>query len=209
MNSLSPMDPRQDLAAAYDARAGDREAAGEPEWRKAAQADLVERLGPGAELLEVGAGVGYASRWFADRELTVVATDLSAENVARCREKGLRAEVADMGDLPFPDGSFDAVWAASCLMHIPNADLPGTLDEIARVIRPGGLLWTGTWGSESSAEGTWEEDWYEPKRFYSLRSDADLQAMLEDRFRILSFDSRDDFEKDIDWHYQMTLMARE
>lgn len=203
------MDPRQDLAAAYDARAGDREAAGEPEWRNAAQADLVERLGPGAELLEVGAGVGYASRWFADRGLAVVATDLSAENVARCREKGLRAEVADMGDLPFPDGSFDAVWAASCLMHIPNADLPGTLREIARVIRPGGLLWTGTWGSESSGEGIWEADWYEPKRFYSLRSDADLRAFLGERFRILSFDSRDDFEKDIDWHYQMTLMARE
>ncbi len=203
------MDPRQDLADAYDARADDREKAGEPQWRRDAQADLVERLGSGAELLEVGAGVGYASSWFADRGLNVTTTDLSPGNIELCRAKGLRAEVADMGDLPFPDASFDAVWAASCLMHIPGADLPAVLDEIARVTRRGGLFWAGTWGAETSDEGIWEDDWYEPKRFYALRSDVDIRELYETRFRILDFESRDDFEKDIDWHYQLALMVRE
>ncbi len=203
------MDPRPDLVTAYDAHALDRESKGEPDWRDTAKLDLVSRLTPGARLLELGAGVGYTSRWFADRGLTVVATDLSQANVDLCCQKGLDARVADMMDLPFPEGSFDAVWAASCLMHIPNADLPAVLDSVSRLLADGGLFWAGTWGAREGSEGTWEEDWYVPKRFYSIRTDDQIRGAFEAAFRVLSFEVADPGSGDSwhRWHYQMALMA--
>lgn len=200
------MDPRPDLAAAYDAHVLDRESSGEPTWRDPAKEDLVDRLPAGAHLLELGAGVGYTSRWFADRDLHVVATDLSPANVEMCRAKGLDALVADMMDLPFGAGSFDAVWAASCLMHIPDADLPGVLRSIAGLLTDGGLVWAGTWGSDTPWEGVWEKDWYTPKRFYSIRGDEQLADFFDVDFELVSF-KRLKPEPEIDWHYQTALLS--
>lgn len=41
--------------------------------------------------------------------------------------------------IPYPDASFDIIWCAGVLMHTEHDDR--TLDELARVIRPGGLLY--------------------------------------------------------------------
>lgn len=200
------MDPRPALTETYDAHAHHREARGEPAWRDAAKADLLGRLAPGARLLELGAGVGYTARWFADRGLDVLATDLSPVHVEYCRAKGLAARVADMVALDLPEESFDAVWAASCLMHVPDADLPGVLASIARILVPGGLLWTGTWGDEVGSEGTWEDDELTPKRFYSFRTDEQLRAFLTADFDLLSFESTRP-EPGMRQHYQMALAS--
>ena len=198
------MDPRPELTETYDAHAQRREDRGEPAWRDAAKADLVRRLGPGARLLELGAGVGYTSRWFADRGLDVLATDLSPVHVEYCRAKGLEAQVADMLDLDFAEGSFDAVWAASCLMHVPSDRLSDLLASIARILTPDGLFWTGTWGAETGSEGIWEDDELRPKRFYAIRTDDELLAALRAHFEVLTFEATRP-EPEFDWHYQMAL----
>lgn len=204
VRSVPAMDPRPALTETYDAHARRREDRGEPGWRDAAKEALVRRLPAGARLLELGAGVGYTARWFADRGLDVLATDLSPVHVEYCRAKGLEARVADLLALDFADGSFDAVWAASCLMHVPNADLPDVLASIARLLRPGGLFWSGTWGSETPSEGIWEDDELRPKRFYSIRTDDELVVALREHFEILAFEAFKP-EPEFDWHYQMAL----
>jgi SAM-dependent methyltransferase len=45
----------------------------------------------------------------------------------------------DFLHLDFPAGSFDAVYALNCLLHVPNADLPEVLAAIRAVLRPGQL----------------------------------------------------------------------
>ena len=197
------MDPRLDLASAYDAHVLDREAKGEPEWRSSHRVRFAAELPPGGRVLELGAGVGYTAQWFAEQGFEVLATDLSPANVDMCRAKGVEARVADLMNLDL-EGSFDGVWAASCLMHVPNAHLGETLASIAGLLNDSGLFWAGTWGGVES-EGIWEEDWYRPRRFYSIRSDEQIQSFYRDVFEISSFVAFDP-EPDIEWHYQTALL---
>jgi SAM-dependent methyltransferase len=199
-------DPRPHLARSYDAHAAEREEAGEPDWRDDIRSDFAARLPSGGRVLEVGAGVGYTSKWFFDQGFDATATDLSPVNVELCRTKGLRAEVRDMAHLGFDDRSFDGVWAASCLMHIPDADLPSVLGEIRRVLTPAGYFWAGTWGGTDS-EGIWQDDRYEPKRFYSIRSDDRMRAFYETHFEVLAFELLDP-RPDLEWHYQSALLRK-
>jgi len=191
-------------ARAYDAQAADREQAGEPDWRNDIRADFVSRLPDGARVLEIGAGVGYTARWFLDQGIDIIATDLAPSNVELCRAKGVPAEVRNMTDLGFSRGSFDGVWAASCLMHIPTAALGTVFAEVIRVLRSGGLFWAGTWGGPTSEE-VWDEDWYEPKRFNAIRDDDLMRDLYGASFELLAFDSFRPMP-DSDWHYQSALL---
>ena len=196
----------ESLARSYDARAADRDEAGEPEWRDEIRTDFVSRLPDAPRVLEIGAGVGYTARWFLDQGVDIVAIDLSPANVELCRSKGVPAEVRDMADLGFADRSFDGVWAASCLMHIPTDDIPEVFGEVGRVLRDGGLIWAGTWGGPTT-EGIWEEDWYEPKRFYAIRDDALMRSLYEAHFEVLEFEPFRPIP-DYEWHYQSALLRK-
>jgi len=187
-----------------DVDSPDREEVGEPDWRDDIRDDFVARLPEGARVLEIGAGVGYTAKWFLDQGIDIIATDLSPANIELCRAKGVPAEVRDMADLGFTDSSFDGLWAASCLMHVPLADLGTVFGEVNRVLGDGGLFWAGTWGGDT-AEGMWDDDRYEPKRFYGIRDDELMRSLYEPHFEVLSIDTFDPMPE-IDWHYQSALL---
>jgi ubiquinone/menaquinone biosynthesis C-methylase UbiE len=68
----------------------------------------------------------------------VIGIDQSERMVEIQRQKGIDARVGDAQELPFEDGKFDVAIAAWMLYHV--RDLDRTLSELARVLRPGGLL---------------------------------------------------------------------
>lgn len=92
-------------------------------------------------LLEVGAGTGIDGLFFQSSRLCVICTDLSPAMVSRYREKGLEAYVMD-----FLHPSFDALYALSCLLHVPTGDLPAVLRRLRDILRPGGLFFLGVYG---------------------------------------------------------------
>lgn len=180
---------RTTMAETYDGVAAVREERGEDAWRWPIAERFLEKMRAEGKtrIFEIGAGVGYTSRWFADHGLYVVATDLSPAQVELCRAKGLDAHVRDMYELGFPADSFDAAWAMNCVHHIPNADFPGVLQGIADVLVPGGLFYVGVWGGVDD-EGVAEDDFYLPARFFSLRSDETLRAFFEQLFTVELFE---------------------
>ncbi len=110
----------------------------DPLWRRF----LVRRLPPDrGHVLDVAAGTGLVAAELLRRGFRVTALDQSPEMlaVARARLNG-RAElvVASAEDLPFADASFDHLTFPYLLRYV---DDPGaTLAELARVVRPGGVL---------------------------------------------------------------------
>ncbi len=120
----------------------------QPEYRDI-NADLAAALGdlPGKTVLEVGCGTGDDARELAGLvgpTGKVVATDLSSTMIdeARRRSAGLDLpidfRIADLAGLDLPDGTFDGVWAKLVLMH--TVDIETALDELVRVLRPGGRI---------------------------------------------------------------------
>jgi SAM-dependent methyltransferase len=198
------------ITEAYDAVAEERERRGEEAWRWPIAEEFLDRmLAEGKRtLLEIGAGVGYTSRWFAERDVDVVATDISSAQVELCRAKGLDAQVRDMYDLGFPAGSFDAVWLMNCIHHVPAADVAAVLDGIAAVLVPGGLCYLGVWGG-IDAEGVMVDDFYKPDRFFSFRSDATLAYAVERAFTIEEFTTfLPDDEPDPDGLHMQSMVLR-
>lgn len=69
-----------------------------------------------------------------------VGLDLSDEALRFCRSRGVAAARGSLLALPFPDGSFDGVTSFDVLYHRWVEDDAAAVREIARVLRPGGLL---------------------------------------------------------------------
>ena len=179
---------RDSLRSAYDGAADRRDRKQKAAWKLAERAAflLLLQAEDCARLLEVGAGTGQDSLFFASHGLAVVAADLSPEMVARCRAKGLDARVMDFSRLDFEAGEFDAVHAMNCLLHVPSAELPSVLAEIARVLRPGGLFFLGVYGG-TGEEGSMSEDDHVPARFFSWRTDEQILEFASVSFDVIDF----------------------
>lgn len=202
-----------DLRQAYDQGAGRRDENDIQEWKMELRqrfADLLRREGK-QELLEIGAGPGKFGLFFKEQGMDVVCTDLSPEMVRLCRQKGLIAHVMDFLHLDFPDGSFDAVFALNCLLHVPKAELPSVLASIRRVLRPGGLFYMGVYGG-NEFEGIRLNDDHEPKRFFALYTHEGMQEVVSEVFEIVSFDVVP-MQKSADgsranYHFQSMILRR-
>jgi SAM-dependent methyltransferase len=194
------------LRAAYDAGAAWRDGTSKEPWKLAERQAFRQRLAPGARLLEIGAGTGQDSAYFQEEGFAVVAADLSAEMVGHCRAKGLEAHVMDFLHLDFPAGSFDAVFAMNCLLHVPHHDLPAVLAAVRAVIRPGGLFFVGVYGADVSAEGPLDDDQHVPPRFFSWRTDEQLLGFASGAgFDVADFHS---VETDRGQHFQSLTLLR-
>ena len=178
-----------ELRRAYDAQAEQRDRRPVQAWRQALWSQYLQSLQAEGmkSLLEIGAGTGQAGRFFQEAGMKVVCSDLSPEMVRLCRQKGLEAYEMDFLRLDFADGHFDSLFAQNCLLHVPKADFADVLQEIRRVVRPEGLVFIIMHGGRSF-EGVREEDFYEPKRFYALYANDELQLILEQFFQVLSFE---------------------
>jgi len=91
-------------------------------------------------LLDVGCGTGANLLALRDRAVPA-GIDFSPEAVRWCRGRGLAdTAVASAAALPFPEGRFDVALSCDVLCHASLPDKRAPLAEMARVLRPGGVL---------------------------------------------------------------------
>lgn len=99
---------------------------------------FLDRLEPGASILELGCGGGRDSARIAERGFRLDATDGTPAMVRKANERfDVGARVMRFDELD-ADEAYDAVWAHACLLHVARADLPGVLEAIRKALRPGG-----------------------------------------------------------------------
>jgi SAM-dependent methyltransferase len=106
--------------------------------------EIIDGL-PAGVALDAACGTGRHSAYLASRGHSVIGVDSSPAMLERARAKvpGGEFHMADLHDLPWPDGHVDLVVCALALMHVPQIE--PVLAEFARVLRPGGSLVISDW----------------------------------------------------------------
>ncbi|WP_436774460.1 class I SAM-dependent methyltransferase [Yinghuangia sp. YIM S09857] len=147
---------------------------------------LVEAVGPGAAIADLGCGPGHVAGWLAARGARLVGVDLSPGMVALGRREHPEVEfrAGDLLELPAANGEFDAAVAFYSVIHLVTEELPAAFAEARRVLRAGGLLLTAFHVGE---EVRHMRDWWGNTvdvEFHFRESGVMVRAMVEAGFEI-------------------------
>ncbi|MCA9540661.1 MAG: class I SAM-dependent methyltransferase [Myxococcales bacterium] len=88
------------------------------------------------DTLEIGCGTGMILKEIAPLARSAVGLDISRGMLQQARDRGLQVVEGSATDLPFADGSFDAVYSFKVLAHVEGIER--AMSEVHRVLRPGG-----------------------------------------------------------------------
>ena len=125
------------IAPVYDVMNRVMTAGLDQRWRRATVKAVVE---PGDRVLDGACGTGDLAIIAAKAGANVTGLDFSEAMLVRARRKSPDIEWirGDLLALPFDDESFDAATVGFGVRNV--ADLPGAIEELRRVLRPGGRL---------------------------------------------------------------------
>lgn len=120
-----------------------------------AVAQVSRRCRPGIRVLDVGGGPGYLQDALEAAGSRCVTLDVDAAELSLHGRRPRGAVVGDGRRLPFGDGTFDVAHSSNVLEHV--SDPWPMLDEMARVVVPGGLVfasftnWLSPWGGHETS----------------------------------------------------------
>ena len=136
-----------------------------------ALADFIDRLPPGARVLDVGCGPGLQAAAMIRAGHRVTGIDPTPDFVTEALHNGVDARLGSVEDV-MAVAEYDAVHASFSLLHCPRADIPGHIARLARALRPGGVLFLGMklgTGEGRDALG----------RFYTYVSEIELAGWIK------------------------------
>ena len=147
-------------------------------------AGFLDRLSPGAQILELGCGGGRDALYMVSRGFVVEPTDgVSQMAVIAERRLGRAVRVMRFDELDAV-AEYDAVYASYALLHVPRPGLAGVIDRIWTALRPGG--WHMATYKSGGDEGRDELDRYfnylsrdQAERFYRTACEWQLLELTQ------------------------------
>ena len=118
------------------------------------------RIEPDHAVLDLGPGVARVGRELAPHVRRWVGADVSHKMLDRAAERmrhlpnATFAHIPGDGSLPYPDAIFDRAYAHLVFFHIDKQEMWESIREIARVLKPGGILYGDTWNLQN--EDGWQ-----------------------------------------------------
>lgn len=104
--------------------------------------DFLAFVPKGGTILDMGSGTGRDVGYFNEHGYTATGIDFSQAMVSHAKQnfKG-SFFMKDFTGTGFDDNSFDAVWSSSAVLtHLDLNETDRALDEIVRVVKPGGMF---------------------------------------------------------------------
>src|SRR4030066_390345 len=138
-----------------------------------------------ARLLDLGCGGGQDAGGLGRGWYRVVGVDLTSAllSAGRSRYRALPLVRADFRHLPFQGMSFDGLWAAASLMHLPKPEACRILAALCRIVRPGGVMAaTVTYGVQSRVV---TDGWVPGRYFARWKKDELARALCRAGWTIL------------------------
>ena len=170
--------------------------------------EVARYIPDGSKILELGAGQGQDTRYFASLGHSVTSTDISSSALnissdklpAELKNNVTFQEVDLKNTLPFDDASFDVVYAHLSFHYFDYKQSAKILFEISRVLKDSGLLImlnNSTSDPEYNTGEKIEKDYFviedKKKRFFSTQS---LRILTDDLFNIVLLDNLGETYKD-------------
>jgi len=138
-------------------------------------------------VLDIGSGPGRDGLMLKKCGLDVVCLDASEAMIKISKEKGLDSIVGDFNSLPFPDRSFDGIWAYTSLLHTPKAEIDKPLSEIERILKNDGIFGLGL--IEGETELYRESSGVGKPRWFSFYTKEEIEKLLNKyEFQIIYFE---------------------
>jgi ubiquinone/menaquinone biosynthesis C-methylase UbiE len=176
---------------------------------RAATIHAVAKMGltPGARVLDVGCGIGGATRYLATMGCRVTGIDLTPDYIDAAEELARRTGLAGHIDyrvasalaMPFEDGAFDAAITLHVAMNIENR--AGLYREVARVLKPGAVFCVYDVMRGRNDTLTFPVPWAETPATSHLTTPQQMQSLLAGAgFQITEVEDRTAFAIDFFRH---------
>ncbi len=179
-----------------------------------------EGLEAGANILDLGAGVGRHSISLQAAGFKVTALDASPEGLAEIEraDAGVTTHLGRMDMLPFEDHSFDHILSWNVIYHGNETVLLSTISEVRRVLKPGGTfmvtmlskrrLWSDREklnGPREISRNTWvfDDDKSDKRHPHFYCSAVEMLALFQG-FEVTWMEDRE-HDKPGSWHWHLIL----
>lgn len=133
---------------------------------------FLERLAPGAKILDAGCGSGRDSLFFMNQGFSVTAFDASTEMV-KAASNLIGQEVLQMTfeNLTLPE-QYDGIWACSSLLHVNRKDLLSVLKNLSNALKQAGVFYMSfKYGSEEYQAG---------KRYFNCMTEESFKKIISE-----------------------------